>query len=298
MEPLGNAVCAMGVFDGLHLGHQYLISRTLADALQRQVPAWILTFDIDPKEVLSPDESPQKLLCNEDRLHMLSQTGVDGVLVIPFTEDLAASTPDGFCTHVIKPAVTVDSMHVGENFRYGAKAQGNAKTLGEWLHSSGAALVSHELYDEGGEPITSTRIRGLLKTTKIEAAAGLLTRPFYLKGKVVEGRKVGRSIGVPTANLQTDYPAATLCDGGYAGYVDVKGVRYRGAISVGAPTTFGIFESTIEPHILDFDGDIYGEEIVVSFVEYLRPMKTFDTVEELRETIMSDINKIRKNLPL
>ena len=297
-EPLGHVVCAMGVFDGVHRGHQYLIERVLEDAAQRHIPAWIITFDLDPVEVLSTEASPQKLLSNEDRLQMLSQTGVDGVLVIPFATDVAKMTPDEFCEQVIKPAMTVDALHVGANFRYGAKAQGNTKTLSDWLHSKGGTLVGHELLDDEDEPITSTRIRGLLASKEIEKANELLSRPFCLKGRVVEGRKVGRTLGVPTANLKPEYPAATLCDGGYGGYVDIRGTRYRGAISVGAPTTFGIFESTIEPHILDFEGNIYGEEIVVSFVMYLRPMKTFDSVDELRETIMEDIARIRKDISL
>ena len=298
MEPLGNAVCVMGVFDGVHRGHQYLLARTLADAQQRQAPAWILTFDLDPQEVLSPDVLPQKLLSDSDRLHLLSQTGVDGVLVVPFTAELAMMAPDEFCEQVIKPAITIEAMHVGVDFRYGAKAEGDTKTMQAWLQAQGGTLAAHELLDDDGQHITSTRIRRLLNNCDTEKAAQLLARPFYLKGMVVEGRKVGRSLGVPTANLRADYPAATLGDGGYACYADVRGVRYRAATSVGAPTTFGVFESTIEPHILDFEGDIYGEEIVISFVDYLRPMKTFDSVDELKDAIMADINWIRENIPL
>jgi len=298
MEPIGPVVCAMGVFDGVHEGHQYLIKHTLVDSCEHGVSAWIVTFDRDPEEVLNPGKPCHKLLSNEDRLQMLACTGVDGVMVLPFNNDLSVLDPEAFCDTFLSPIAAVRSIHVGVGFRYGAMARGTTDTLDTWMRAQGGTLTAHELYDEGGSPVSATRIRGLLTNSEVEQATRLLTRPFYLRGSVVEGRGMGRRLGIPTANLKPEYPAVTLGDGVYGGYALVADRRYQAAISIGAASTFGIEESTIEPHLLDFDGDIYGQEVVISFHAYLRPMTTYDSPEELKKAINANISWIRENLPL
>ena len=298
LMPLGEAVCACGLFDGVHLGHQYLIEKTLADAIAHEVKSWIITFDCDPEEILHPDIPCRKLLTNEDRISMLSCTGVDGVLVIPFTRDIARLEPLEFCEAVLKPTLTMLSLHVGVDFRYGAQGQGTVQTLDTWMCVNSGRLVAHGLLHHGEKPVTATCIRELLKQGEVDMANQLLTRPFFLKGTVVAGRGVGRSLGVPTANLKPELPAVTLGEGVYGGYAVVADARYRAAISIGAASTFNVSVPSIEPHLLDFDGDLYGQELCISFLEYLRPMKTFTSVGELRNAIDADVDWIRKNLPL
>jgi len=296
MEALGSAACAFGVFDGVHHGHQFIISRALADARVRGIGAYIITFDRDPEEQLHPDAPCRKLLSNEDRLSLLARTGVDGVLVIPFEKGLSGLSPNAFCETVIKSAFPTCFLHTGEDFRYGTRALGTAATLNNWAHVYGGSLTAHKLYDEEGAAVSATRIRGLLQESQLGEATRLLTRPFYLTGIVVEGRREGSRMGIPTANLKTAYPAVTLGDGVYGGYVHVDGLRYRAAISVGAASTFGVDVFSIEPHLLDFEGDLYGKTITLYFISYLRPMKTFDSPEELKEAIMCDIDWTRENL--
>ena len=298
ITPLGDIVATMGVFDGVHQGHQYLISHALADAEALNVPAWVITFDRDPEEVLRVGNYHHKLLSNTDRLRLLARTGVDGVLAIPFNEAFAHLTYDEFCETFIRPTASVRSLHVGVGFRYGTKTQGTTETLGAWMSLQGGKVTAHELFDEGGSSVSATRIRGLLANCEVEEANRLLTRPFFLKGAVVEGRGVGKELGIPTANLKPEFPAVTLGDGVYGGYVFVAATRYRAAISIGLASTFGVKTSTIEPHLLDFDGDLYGQEITISFLRYLRPMTTFASTDVLKGAIKDDIAWIRTNLPL
>ena len=298
MKPLGAAVCACGLFDGVHLGHQYLIEKTLADAIAHKAKSWIITFDCDPEEILHPDTPCHKLLSNEDRINMLSCTGVDGVLVIPFTQDSARLEPHEFCEAVLKPTLTMLSLHVGLDFRYGARGQGTVQTLDTWMCRNSGRLVAHELLNHGENPVTATRIRDLLAKGEVDLANQLLTRPFFLKGTVVAGRGVGRSMGTPTANLKPELPAVTLGEGVYGGYAFVAGTRYRAAISIGAASTFDVSVPSIEPYLLDFDGDLYDQDLCISFLERLRSMKTFASVRELKNAIDVDVDWIRKNLPL
>ncbi|MDR2714417.1 MAG: riboflavin biosynthesis protein RibF [Coriobacteriales bacterium] len=297
VESLGSACLAFGVFDGVHRGHQYLISQMLADAHERKVASYIVTFDKDPEEVLFPDAPCNKLQSNEERLELLSQSGASGLLVIPFTKELAAMSPDVFCGTVLGSTFSQCFLHVGADFRYGARAMGTATTLATWAQAQGGELTAHELLDEGGTPVTSTRIRSLLAKGAVGEAKHLLARPFSLVGTVVRGRGEGRGMGIPTANLDVGYPVAALCEGVYAGYALVGELWYRAAISVGAATTFGVEESSIEPHLLGFDGDIYGQTMRLSFLEYVRPMKTFESSEALAAAINDDLAHVHATLP-
>ncbi|MDR3307966.1 MAG: riboflavin biosynthesis protein RibF [Coriobacteriales bacterium] len=296
MAGIGTTVCAVGVFDGLHQGHQFLIGEAVREARERGVTATVVTFDRDPDELFLPAGRVRKVFSNEDRLAWLATCGVDYVLVIPFTQTLARTGPRQFLDEVFTGALTPVSVHVGSDFRYGRKAAGEVGDLEAWATGNSCAIHAHALLCEEGLPITATRIRDALEDTRLDEANELLTRPFYLRAQVVPGRRVGQSLGFPTANIVPSASSVTLGDGVYGGYVYLNGDVYRTAVSVGVPATFEGVPATIEAHILDFSGDLYDHEIKVAFVKHLRPMHAFSSPQELQKTVNANIDWVRTNL--
>ncbi|MEG2982894.1 MAG: riboflavin biosynthesis protein RibF [Raoultibacter sp.] len=293
------ASCAFGVFDGVHRGHRFLLGcaqQTAADvpAAGRSIA---LTFDSDPDEAFHPDRL-KKLLTNADRLEMLATTGVDAVVVLPFTRDFAALSPMEFLQKTFgghAPAY----LHVGFDFHFGAKAAGSVAELKAWAQPFGTQICAHDLKSDDGAPITATRIRLLLDAGDIQEANKLLGRPYYLRGVVEAGRGQGRDMGFHTANLSPAFAFRVLGEGVYAGFATVAGARYKAAVSVGVSPVFaGEATASCEVHILDFSGDLYGQEIKVEFIEFLRPMIKFESTEALVATVMSNIAYVRENLTL
>lgn len=287
--------CAFGVFDGVHVGHQYL----LGQAVETCAPgkrAIALTFTIDPDEVFHPDRL-KKLLRNEDRLAALERSGVDDVVAFPFTRDLFSQEPREFLENAF-PGGAPAHLHVGEDFRFGARAAGTVETLQGWGSAAGCEIHPHHLVAADGMPVTATRIRKLLLACDLDEANRLLGRPYSLRETVQRGRGDGADFGFATANLQVKPHDRVLGEGVYAAYALVGGgERYRAAVSVGVSPTFEADSTAnIEAHILDFEGDLVGQDIVVEFVKYLRPMIKFDTTEELIATVSANIEWVRDNL--
>ena len=289
------ASCAFGVFDGVHCGHRFLISCAQETARENNGKAIALTFDIDPDELFHADRL-RKLMSNEERLEMLAETGVDAVVALPFTFDFAASSPEEFLDRTFGGHVPAH-LHVGSDFRFGAKAAGTVPDLRQWAASHGMTVDAHELKSEDGAPITATRIRKLLSAGEIRKANHLLGRPYFMTGIVKPGRGEGADMGIRTANLIVGDQLRPLSDGVYAAYVHVEGKRFKAAVNVGIAATFADrAKATCEVHILDFDGDIYGQYMKVEFIEWLRPMRKFDDIQELIATIQGNIDWVRENL--
>ncbi len=287
--------CAFGVFDGVHRGHRYLIDCARATARKGGGRSLALTFDIDPDERLHPTRL-RKLMTNEDRLAMLAESGVDAVAVLPFTDEFASSAPDDFLLQTfngLPPAF----LHVGFDFRFGAKAAGTVKDLDAWSAAVGTQVCAHDLKGADGSPITATRIRLLLAKGDIEEANCLLGHPYFMSGIVEPGRGEGADLGFRTANLVVPEQLRPVGDGVYAAWAEVEGVRYRAAVNVGVAATFSDrATATCEVHLLDFEGDLYGKPIKVEFHHWLRPMRKFDDVEELIATVKGNIAWVRENL--
>jgi len=291
---LGEIVCAMGVFDGFHQGHRFLIGETIAQARDRGLSAVAITFDRDPDEVFAKPDTLRKLLTNEDRIAFLAASGVDTVLVIPFEPELSQLDPQEFLDVVIAAHSSPRCIHVGSDFRFGHKAAGTTAILKTWAESHGCEIIPHDLHTDAGSSVTSTRIRNALQAGDLALANKLLMRPHYLWAKVVKGRSAGKGLGFPTANLLPDKHLVPPADGVYAGVVMIDGKPYRAAISVGIPSTFKDCSDTIEAHILDFEGDLYGLRLQVFFLEFLRPMIAFSTVDELKRTVFHNIDQARE----
>ena len=286
---LGPAVVALGVFDGVHVGHQALITDTVERARNLGVISCVMTFDRDPDQVLTPERAAPQLLTIGDKLAAIEELGVEALVVVPFCRLVAEMAPDRFVSDVLVDALQPVEVLVGRDFRFGRYASGNVAILERYGTSHGFAVVAHDLVCVAGEPVTSTRVRGLIAEGNVTAARALLGRPHRVRGSVVHGRAAGRALGVPTANVTPVAFSALPADGVYAGRVIVGDHTYLAGISVGTPPTFPEARDYLEAHLVDFEGDLYGEDIVIEFVERLRAQRAFGTGEELAEAIHADL---------
>ncbi|MEC4175840.1 riboflavin biosynthesis protein RibF [Adlercreutzia sp. R21] len=292
---LAGASVAFGVFDGVHEGHRFIIGEAANTAREEGSRSAVITFDIDPDEIFAPDRL-KKLMSNEARIVKLAELDVDAVVVLPFSREFAAQSPEAFLDACFGGGVP-SHIHIGSDFHFGRRAAGNVESLRAWGAERGMTVHGHELLAEGGVPVTATRIRGLLGEGKVREADDLLGRPYALSGTVRPGRGEGADFGFATANLEVEPLMLAIGEGVYAAYALVEGVRYKAAVNVGVPATFAdASTANIEVHILDFARDIYGQPIEVEFVEWLRPMRAFDSTDELIATVMGNIAWVRENL--
>jgi riboflavin kinase/FMN adenylyltransferase len=293
--PLGEAVVAIGVFDGVHLGHQALIGHAAADGAMRGLPCVAVTFDRDPDQVVTPDAPAPQLLTLADKCRFLTAAGADRVLVVPFDTDLAALSPESFLERVLLAALEPHAVHVGVDFRFGHFAEGNVGTLRSAGEDFGFDVVAHDLVTSEGAPVTSTRIRTHVRRGEVDKAAALLGREHRVSGIVVRGRGAGvRDLGVPTANLLPVEHAALPADGVYAGWASLDARSRPAAVSVGLPPTFPGAHDRLEVHLLDLDEDLYGRNLTVGFTRRLRAQTRFDSHEQLSAAIKRDIEEVRR----
>ena len=290
MTTLGPSVVAIGVFDGVHLGHQSLLQAAVADAAARDVLAVAITFDRDPDQVVSPQTAAPQLLTLADKLHFIGLTGVDIILVVPFTQELCEMSPEGFLDSIVLRALRPLSVHVGRDFRFGTHATGDVAALQRIGLSCDFEVVGHELVTNGGAAVTSTRIRGLIATGDVAGAGHLLTRPPRVSGTVRRGRGEGAKLGFPTANVAPVPFAALPADGVYAGRSILDSDElWASAISVGTPPSFPEARDYLEAHLIDFDADIYEQSITLEFFDRLRDQRRFDSLEQLTAAITADV---------
>lgn len=294
-EALADAVCVFGVFDGLHRGHRFIIDEALKAARSEGRSTVIVTFDEDPDDHFKRPGF-KKIMGDEERISSLEGTGVDDIIVIHFDDDFASLVPEE-ALDTIFGSNPPSLLLVGRDVRFGKHAAGDLVDIEKWGGEHSMDVIGEDLLIADGEPITSTRIRSLLAEGKLSLANDLLGYPYRFIGRVHEGRHEGRELGFRTANFAIPYDQRVLLYGVYGGYALVDGVRYKAAINVGIPPTFeDTAKDDLEVHILDFDGDLYGKEVVVEFMEYLRPQKRFDDPEELSRTIGRDVSWIQENL--
>jgi riboflavin kinase/FMN adenylyltransferase len=293
IESLGRATVALGVFDGVHLGHQALIRDTVKRAAASGVDSVVVTFDRDPDRVVSPATAAPQLLDLEDKLAFIAEQRPTAILVVPFDVTVAAMTPERFVHDVLLAAVTPVAVVVGFDFRFGRAAHGDVAALRSLGAANGFDVIAHDLVMLDGEPVTSTRVRAAVATGDVALAAELLGRPHRLRGLVVHGRGAGTSLGVPTANLSVHHESAVPADGVYATYATVSDTRYRAAVSLGIPPTFPEAHDAVEAHLLGASGDLTGETVVLEFVQRLRDQRRFDSDDELSSAIRADIETVR-----
>ena len=287
-------VAIIGNFDGVHGGHRALVRRARERAGQGAVVA--VTFDPHPAAVLRPESAPDRLVSIERRVDLLREAGVDEVVVLAFTPELAARSPREFATMLRdSPEIAADVVMVGDNFRFGARAAGDTATLTELGRELGfevdvVPLVSEEIPGDSDGPWSSTRVRARIAAGDLRSARAILGRPHRLEGVVVLGDQRGRELGYPTANVAVEAGTSIPPDGVYAGYLVVGDQVYPSAISIGTNPQFAGTERRVEAYAMGRDDlDLYGQRVGVDLVERLRGQAVFDTVEDLVAQMTRDV---------
>ena len=292
----GDTALTIGVFDGVHRGHTHLISQLIGEAASNDLLAGVVTFREHPAAVLSPSFQAQYLTSFEDRLDLLGQTAIDLTVPITFDRALAGLTAEEFIS-LLQEHLRMVSLVVGPDFAMGRKREGTIERLTELGDEMGFTLkVIEGLQEANGETVRSTTVRTALAKGDVERVSDLLGRRFTLKGPVVSGEGRGGKLGIPTANLSPPSEMATPGDGIYAAYAHVGDQEMKAAVSIGTNPTFGGLDRTIEPFILDFDGNLYGSTLRLEFVRRLRDQVKFDSVDALLEQIDRDVAQTRQIL--
>lgn len=296
----GPSVVTIGIFDGVHRGHQRIVGRAMALAAERGLPVAVVTFDPHPDEVIRPGSHPQLLCTPNRRTELLAGLGADAVWVLPFTLEFSRLGPDDFVRAVLADRLHAAAVVVGANFRFGHRAAGTVALLGELGEKYEFTAEGVPLLAEGSITVSSSLIRGHLTAGDVVAAAADLGRPHRVEGVVVRRHQRGRALGFPTANLETAQYTATPADGVYAGWLtafDSDGpelARWPAAISVGSNPTFDGAERVVEAYALDRDDlDLYGTHVAVDFTTRLRAMVRFDSVDELVAQMHRDVAAAR-----
>lgn len=296
----GGCVATIGVFDGVHRGHQRIVNRAAEIARARDLPLVVLTFDPHPDEVIRPGSHPPILTSARRQDELLAALGADAICTLPFSLDFSRLSPDEFVRVVLSERLHATAVVVGENFRFGYRAAGDMPLLAQLGEKYDFTAEGVPLLVVDGVTISSTYIREQLAAGDVEGAAAALGRPHRVEGVVVRGHLRGRALGFPTANLETPPHTATPADGVYAGWLtslDLNGreiSRWPAAISVGTNPTFGEGERTVEAYALDRDDlDLYGVHAAIDFDARLRGTERFDTVDALVTQMREDVDRAR-----
>jgi riboflavin kinase / FMN adenylyltransferase len=302
---LGRTVITVGMYDGVHRGHQVLIGAAVSRARAMRRPCLLLTFDPHPAEVVRPGSHPAILTSLDRKAELVAELGVEAMCVLPFTPEFMRLSPETFTHTVLVEQLHAAQVVVGENFTYGHKAAGNVQTLTVEGRRFGFAVEGIPLaaVDDDAVTISSTYIRACVAAGDMASAGRALGRPHRVDGVVVRGDRRGRDMGYPTANVESPAFTAIPADGVYAGHLVTRDPRsgasrerFPAAISVGSNPTFQGSRRSVEAFVLDYDGDLYGEHVGVEFVERLRPMIAFPDVEALLEAMAKDVSDTRQIL--
>lgn len=287
---------AIGKFDGIHLGHQQLIHELVNRAEEEALAPVVLTFDRHPNHVLNPSNVPLPIIGPKQKASLVAELGVAAMRTMTFDEEFAHLSPEEFVLRYITP-LRGKLVLVGEGFRFGFKGSGSIETLVELgsRHGFRAQPVSHVLLED--QKISSTVVRELISEGRVFAASLLLGRNHQTEGIVEHGRKLGRKLGYPTANLSRESEGLLPADGVYAGYLYADGVRYPAAHSVGTNDSIEAVPRLLESHVIGRDDlDLYGKSVICEYVDQVRPWAKFDSVDQLTEQIARDVAGAKKIL--
>jgi riboflavin kinase / FMN adenylyltransferase len=293
----GPIVLAIGVFDGVHLGHQAVIRRALDDAKKLGGSAVVVTFDPHPARVLRPEKAPRLLTSTPHKIRLIRSLGVSHLLVIPFDREFASTAPEDFIAGLHRACNPLREICVGYEWSFGKNRAGNLALLEKLGAKLGFAEVGVPAMVIDGEVVSSTVIRAAVQAGDLQKAARFLAREYTILGTVIEGERLGRKLGFPTANLSAhseQFPP----DGVYAVEAVHRGRKLRGVVNIGVRPTVKARdgERLLEVHLFDFEEQIYGEEIEVFFHKYLRPEKKFASLDELKAQIERDAAEARSVL--
>jgi len=288
-----DAYVTIGNFDGVHLGHIPILKKLIDEAHKENHKALVITFDPHPKRVLHPDIKPFYLITSlEEKIKLLEDVGIDGLILIPFDLEFAKTTAEAFVNRILWDKLHIRKIFIGHDYTFGKNKAGNEA----FLFSRGKKLgfdvdVIHAV-KLGDETVSSTRLRYAILNGNVKMASRLLGRPYNISGTVVPGKSRGTALGIPTANVKADKELLPA-QGVYAVIVDLRGEHRQGVLNIGFNPTFSDNELSVEVFLLDFTGDIYGERLNILFIERIRDEVKFDNPEQLIEQIKKDIDQTK-----
>jgi len=300
-DPLGNdepprgAVLSIGNFDGIHIGHQAVLTHVVDRARSMDVPAIAMTLDPHPIKLLRPSDAPRLLTTLDQRLELIARTGIDTTLVLPFTHRLARMSADSFVRDVLVARLAVREVYIGKNFRFGADRGGDVQLLEAMGRELGFRAAAAPIVEAAGGVVSSTRVRQAVAEGRVEEAATLLARTVFIDGPVLEGKRLGRTLGFPTLNIEV-VNEIEPDHGVYVTAVHIPsfGRTFPAVTNIGVrPTVYQNSLTTIESHLLDFTADVYGERVRLFFLQRLREERTFSSTIQLMSQIRHDVDQAR-----
>jgi riboflavin kinase / FMN adenylyltransferase len=297
-KDLGNgsrkACLAIGVFDGVHLGHQQIIRQTVSDARQHDSAAVVVTFDKHPASIVAPDRVPPLIYSEAQKLRTIESLGVDTLLLLRFDRAFSQQSGETFIRELARGLGRIQSVCVGADFVFGHKRSGNVALLQKLGVELGFTVHGVAAVSLDGRIVSSTRIREAVRAGDFDAAGQMLGRAYSIAGKVIHGDQLGQRLGFPTANLNTT-GLLLPPDGVYAAHTSVGGQTHRAVLNIGQrPTVDQNTQIRVEVHLLDFTGELYGQELEVAFIAKLREEQKFDSLDELKAQITRDVAKARR----
>ena len=285
-------VATIGNFDGVHLGHRQVLKQVKAKADELGLPSVVITFEPQPREFFAGDKAPPRLTRFSEKYRLLAAEGIDRHLCLTFNERLRAMTADDFVEELLLRGLAVKHFVVGDDFRFGCDRSGDYSMLRAAGDKHGFSVVNTQTFLSADERVSSSRVRKALENNQLDIAEQLLGRPYVVSGRVMHGQKLGRQLGVPTANVRMHRFPCPL-RGVYAVEVVGENVRCQGVCNVGLRPTVGGQQPVLEAHLFDFNEDIYGQLLTVEFKHFIRAEQKFDGIEQLKQQIFKDIDDVR-----
>jgi len=289
--PSQPAIVTVGTFDGVHIGHQKILSRIAELAKTGGMQSVLLTFFPHPRMVLFPDDNDLRLLSTMDeKIELVRKLGIEHLIIHPFSKAFSRMSAEAYVEEILVQGLNVRTLVIGHDHHFGRNREGNLEELTRLSEAHGFELEEIPAQEISAVNVSSTKIRQSLADGDIAKANSFLGYPYGFQGRVVAGNQLGRTLGFPTANLQAVEPLKRIpAQGAYAGLVKVEGATYQAMINIGVRPTIGQnFTTTIEVHLLDFDGDLYGKTLSIDFYHRLRPEIKFENTERLKEQLSKD----------
>jgi riboflavin kinase/FMN adenylyltransferase len=289
-HPPRYSVVTSGTFDGVHLGHQKILGRLKELAERKQGETVLLTYWPHPRLILQPEDNNLRLLTTlTEKVKLLEELGVDHLIILPFTKELSQMSSEEFIREILVEKIQTKTLVIGYDHKFGKNREGSFEYLKSHSHLFGFDMEEISRQDVDDLAVSSTKIRTALAQGDISTASKYLGRPYFLSGQVVKGQQIGRSIGFPTANIHVEDNYKLLPrDGAYAVYAEVGANRCKAILNIGDRPTVDGKKKTIEAHLIDFDGDVYGQELSIHFQEFLREEERFENLDALKNQLVID----------
>lgn len=293
IKNMPETVVALGNFDGVHKGHQQIITRTVKSAEAAGRKSAVFTFSNHPKNLLAGDTVVKNILYQEEKAAIMESLGVDYMFNIPFTEEIMKMDPIDFIDKLLLDKFNMKEAYCGFNYNFGYKGKGNSEILMKEGIKKGFGIHIQEPFKIDDNLVSSTFIRGLIEEGKVDLCPKYMGRMYSIGGEVVVGNKLGRTIGFPTSNIQIDEDMVTPPNGVYVTFCTYNGVRYPSITNVGVKPTIGEYKKNVETHIFNFDKELYGKHILVEFVMKTRDERKFESVDALAKQITDDCISVK-----